>query len=64
MKIRALHHTFVKQWELQLGKSFLSSNICVNELIIHPHIKEDQTKPVCFIKKNQFDQEKFEKFEI
>ena len=34
------------------------------ELICHPHIEEDQTKPVCFKKKNQFDQEKFDKFEL
>ena len=27
------------------------------ELICHPHIEEDQTKPVCFMKKNPFDQE-------
>ena len=30
------------------------------ELICHPHIEEDQTKPVCFMKKNQFSQDKFE----
>ena len=28
------------------------------ELICHPLVEEDQTKPACFMKKNQFDQEK------
>ena len=34
------------------------------ELIFHPHIEEGQTKVVYLIKKNQFDPEKYEKFEI
>ena len=38
----------------------LGKNAHLYELIRHPHIEEDQTKPVCFMKKNLFDQEKFD----
>ena len=34
------------------------------ELRCQPHIEEEQTKPVCFMKKNQFYQEKLNKFDI
>ena len=46
---------------LQKPKIFsLDAKTCLYELICHPHIEEDQTKPVYFMKKNQFDQEKFD----
>ena len=33
------------------------------ELICHLHIEEDKTNPVCFMKKNQLDQEKVDLYE-
>ena len=44
--------------------SIFGSKIHPNEVICDPRIEEDQTKPVYFVKKNQFDQEKFEKLEV
>ena len=46
---------------LQRLKIFISgTKTHLYELICHPQIAEDKTKPVCFMKKNQFDQEKFD----
>ena len=44
--------------------SFCGTKIHLHELIFHPHIEEDDTNTFCFVKKNQFDKEKFEKIEI
>ena len=46
---------------LQRPKIFISgTKTHLYELICHQQIEEDQTQPVCFMKKNQFDQEKFD----
>ena len=51
---------------LQNPKIFIfGTKTCLYQLICHSYVEEDQTKPVCFMKKkNQFDQEKFDWFEI
>ena len=50
---------------LQKPKIFIfGTKPCLYVLICHQNIEEDQTKPVCFMKKNQFDQEKIDEFEI
>ena len=47
-------HIFSLQWDLQWQKSpkiLGSGKTHLYELICHPHIEGDQTKPFCFLKK-------------
>ena len=44
--------------------SCLGTKICPYELIFHTHIEENGTDNFCFVKKNQFEQAKFEKIEF
>ena len=66
MRANSVYNGIYNRKNLRKHKiSFFASKIHPYEVICDPHIEEDQTKPVYFIKKkNQFDQEKFEKLEV
>ena len=42
----------------------LGPRIGLFELIFNPHLEKHQTETVCFLKKNQIDQEKVEKIKV
>ena len=65
MQANSVYNGIYNRKKLQKHKiSIFGSKIHPYEVICDPHIEEAQTKPVYFIKKNQFDQEKIEKFEV